>query len=59
MGVSVITLAGDAPRRERLRERLLGSKLLDHAGFTRKLEAAYRGVWQAWCSAQAQGAVSP
>ena len=42
-------LAGDVERREGLRSglraRLLGSSLLDHAGFTRKLESVYRAAW--------------
>jgi predicted O-linked N-acetylglucosamine transferase (SPINDLY family) len=33
-----------------LRERLAGSALLDGAGFAAELEAAWRGMWQAWCA---------
>lgn len=32
-----------------LRERMTNSPLMDAAGFTAKLEAAYRGAWHAWC----------
>ena len=58
-----VALASDAPRRARLRaamrEQLQASKLLDHTGFTRKLEAAYRDAWRAWCLTHAQDTVSP
>lgn len=33
-----------------LRPMLAASPLLDHAAFTRKLEAALREVWVAWCA---------
>ncbi|MGE3772175.1 MAG: tetratricopeptide repeat protein [Gammaproteobacteria bacterium] len=33
-----------------LRPQLASSPLLDAAGFTRDLEAAYRAMWRAWCS---------
>jgi predicted O-linked N-acetylglucosamine transferase (SPINDLY family) len=50
---TAVALAADAPRRTRLRaamrEQMLASPLLDHRGFARKLEAAYRETWQAWC----------
>ena len=32
-----------------LREKMAASPLLDFAGFTRNLEAAYREMWQRWC----------
>jgi predicted O-linked N-acetylglucosamine transferase (SPINDLY family) len=32
-----------------MRQRLRGSGLLDEEGFTRGLEAAYRGMWRRWC----------
>ena len=32
-----------------MRERLASSTLCDVAGFTRKLEAAYRRMWAQWC----------
>lgn len=32
-----------------LRDRMAGSPLLDQAGFTRRLEAAYRRMWTRWC----------
>ncbi len=48
-----IALAHDQPRRAALRaslrDRLRSSPLLDHAGFTAKLERLYRQSWQAWC----------
>jgi protein O-GlcNAc transferase len=39
--------------RQGLRERLMASPLLDHAGFTRELEAAYRTMWRTWCRGEA------
>ena len=51
-----VALARDAARRQALRAglraRLLASPLLDHAGFTRKLEAHCRGAWGTWCERQ-------
>lgn len=38
--------------RAELRPRLRVSPLLDHAGFTRKLEGHLRTVWHAWCERQ-------
>jgi len=35
--------------RQQLRQRMRASALLDEAGFTRALEALYRGAWQQWC----------
>ena len=44
---------GDVERltklRGELRERMAASPLLDFAGFTRNLEAAYRKMWVEWC----------
>jgi predicted O-linked N-acetylglucosamine transferase (SPINDLY family) len=44
-------LAGLATLRDSLRDRMAASALLDHAGFTRRLETAYRTLWAAWCGA--------
>jgi len=32
-----------------MRQRLLASPLMDHRGFARNLESAYRQMWQTWC----------
>jgi protein O-GlcNAc transferase len=46
--------------RRSMRERLLASPLMDHRGFARKLEAAYRQMWRAWCEGPAsEPAASP
>jgi len=46
-------LAADLDRLRELRlcmrERLLASPLMDHRGFARHLEAAYRQMWRTWC----------
>ncbi len=51
-----VRLAGDRLRLARLRQSLRqtfsDSALLDAAGFTRNLEAAYRQMWHAWCRSQ-------
>ena len=48
-----IDLAHDRARRESLRaslrDKLVSSPLLDHEGFTRKLEREMRQAWTAWC----------
>jgi protein O-GlcNAc transferase len=48
-------VAGDAARRTELRatlrSRISGSALMDGAGFTRRLESAYRQAWREWCAA--------
>ncbi len=42
--------------RSTLRDRLSASALMEHAGFTRELEAAYRAVWRRWCNGEARAA---
>lgn len=47
-------LAGDLARlcglRRNMRARLKGSALLDHRGFARSVEEAYRAMWRDWTS---------
>jgi protein O-GlcNAc transferase len=38
-----------AQERRVLRDRMAGSSLMDHAGHARRVEAAYRRMWEAWC----------
>ncbi len=51
-----LEIAGDPGRlvalRSRLRERLESSPLCDGAAFTRRLEEAYRQMWQRWCASR-------
>jgi predicted O-linked N-acetylglucosamine transferase (SPINDLY family) len=51
---AAVSLARDAPRRRELRAGLrpkfAASPLLDHSGFTRKLEGRIRETWIEWCS---------
>ena len=51
-------LANDAPRlaelRHTLRDRALKSPLMDGPGFARKMETAYRHMWQQWCRSNDQ-----
>jgi len=51
-----VELAADLPRlaelRATLRARLQGSPLMDAPRFARNLEAAYRSIWERWCSGQ-------
>jgi protein O-GlcNAc transferase len=48
------SLATDASRlravRHNLRQRMSESPIMDYAGFARDIEAAYRGMWRAWCA---------
>jgi predicted O-linked N-acetylglucosamine transferase (SPINDLY family) len=41
-----------AEMRATMRARLAASVLCDTAGFTRRLESAYRDIWRRWCIAQ-------
>ena len=36
--------------RHNLRQKMSGSRAMDYAAFARDMEAAYRGMWQAWCA---------
>jgi predicted O-linked N-acetylglucosamine transferase (SPINDLY family) len=49
-----VAMAQDLPALERtrasLRETMRQSPFLDHAGFARDMEAAYRDMWQQWCN---------
>jgi len=42
-------LSGLASIRGRLRGEMAEGPLMDEAGFARKVEAAYRGMWVKWC----------
>ena len=48
-----VALARDPARlralRSTMRNRMSASPLMDHVGFTRELEAAYRSTWRRWC----------
>lgn len=52
-----VQMAADIPRladlRAGLRQRMAASPLCDGKAFTRKVEAAYRQMWLAWCSGAA------
>ena len=54
-----VALAGDLDRlaahRASLRSEMERSPLLDEAGFARKVEEAYRQMWQRWCEKRTQG----
>src|SRR5438270_7113454 len=55
-------LARDVDRqremRRTMRDRLPASPLMDHRGFARKLETAYRDMWRGWCSGRRDSAGS-
>jgi len=57
-----VRLANDRPRladlRGNLRGRMRRSPLVDNAGFTRELEAAYLAMWQAWCAGDSPASVA-
>ncbi len=38
--------------RHNLRQRMSDSPIMDYPAFARDIEAAYRGMWQAWCATQ-------
>jgi predicted O-linked N-acetylglucosamine transferase (SPINDLY family) len=54
---TVVTLADDRPRlskmRHDLRPMMKGSAFCDGPRFARSIEAAYRGMWNAWCAGRA------
>lgn len=57
-----VGLAGDPARqralRESMRNRMRASTLLDHSGFTRRLEQAYREMWRIYCDSSAPSRIS-
>jgi protein O-GlcNAc transferase len=38
--------------RHNLRKKMSDSPIMDYPAFARDMEAAYRGMWQAWCANQ-------
>src|SRR5207245_11556256 len=54
-----VELARDEPvlakLRESLRPMMRESPVMDETGFARGVEAAYRGMWRAWCASPASG----
>ena len=44
-------------QRHGMRERLLSTPLLGHADFTRRLESAYRRMWETWAADGARVAI--
>jgi predicted O-linked N-acetylglucosamine transferase (SPINDLY family) len=36
--------------RHNLRQKMSGSRMMDFSAFARDIEAAYRGMWQVWCT---------
>ena len=61
--IAAVALANDEARRRTLRtgmrERLAASALLDHAGFTRKLEQVYRDYFAGITGSKIYEALSP
>jgi protein O-GlcNAc transferase len=57
---TAVALAADPARltnfRASLRPRMAASTLCDATAFARKIEAAYRAMWQNWCAAPARAA---
>ncbi len=55
-----VQLATDASKlraiRHNLRQTMAASRVMDFARFARDIEAAYRGMWQAWCAKQTAAA---
>jgi predicted O-linked N-acetylglucosamine transferase (SPINDLY family) len=53
---TAVALAGDLPRlaslHAELRGMVMASPFCDGPGFARALDAAYRGMWRAWCAGQ-------
>jgi len=50
-----VELAGNpSPARQGLRERMRASPLMDEARFARDMEALYRQMWRAWCTASSR-----
>ena len=46
-----------ATMRQALRDRMRGSALCDAPAFARRMEAAFREMWQRWCAARGQAGI--